>query len=396
VHSVHGFLYEEGLFVHLSFCKEPFSAVLFYYKKLDNIYLEGITLNLKSLGWNQTFEEAFKEYDNQKLVPGRISVEHKGLYDVLTEHGELLGEITGKIRFNAKGRHDYPAVGDWVAVSAVPQEGKAYIHGILPRKSKFSRKAAGLTTEEQIVATNVDTVFLVNALNQDFNLRRLERYLLMAWESGAAPVIVLSKADLCDDIQNYIDEVETIAFGVPTFAVSAENGMGLDGLSSYIKEGETVALLGSSGVGKSTLANKLFGQEVLKTNDIREEDGKGKHTTTHRELLVLENGGILIDTPGMRELQLWEGDNSLSHSFQDIDTFAEQCRFRDCTHNNEPGCGVQTAIENGALDEDRYNSFLKLQRELAYFARKEDQKLALAEKARWKKLAGDRTRVHRK
>ncbi|MFD1359777.1 ribosome small subunit-dependent GTPase A [Fictibacillus halophilus] len=353
-------------------------------------------MNLKSLGWNQTFEEAFKAYENQLLVPGRISVEHKGLYDVLTEHGELLGEITGKIRYNATGRHDYPAVGDWVAVSAVPQEGKAYIHGILPRKSKFSRKAAGLTTEEQIVATNVDTVFLVNALNQDFNLRRLERYLLMAWESGATPVIVLSKADLCEDVQRYMDEVETIAFGVPTFAVSAENGTGLDALSSFIKEGETVALLGSSGVGKSTLANKLFGQEVLKTNDIREEDGKGKHTTTHRELLVLEKGGILIDTPGMRELQLWEGDNSLSQSFQDIEAFAEQCRFRDCTHNNEPGCGVQSAIETGELDEERYNSFLKLQRELAYFARKEDQKLALAERARWKKIAGDRTRVHRK
>ncbi|MBY6038099.1 ribosome small subunit-dependent GTPase A [Fictibacillus nanhaiensis] len=353
-------------------------------------------MNLKSLGWNETFEEAFNEYKGQKLVPGRISVEHKGLYDVLTEEGELLGEITGKIRYNAKGRHDYPAVGDWVAVQAVPQEGKAYIHGVLPRKSKFSRKAAGATTEEQIVATNVDTVFLVNALNQDFNLRRLERYLLMAWESGATPVIVLSKADLCENVQSFIDEVETIAFGVPTFAVSVESGTGLDKLLSFIKEGETVALLGSSGVGKSTLANYLFGQEVLKTKDIREDDGKGKHTTTHRELLVLENGGILIDTPGMRELQLWEGDSSINQSFQDIEAFAEQCRFRDCTHQNEPGCQVQAAIENGDLKEDRYASYVKLQRELAFFARKEDQKLALAEKARWKKLAGDRTRVHRK
>jgi ribosome biogenesis GTPase len=353
-------------------------------------------LNLKSLGYNQTFEESFKVYENQELVPGRISIEHKGLYRVLTESGELLGEITGKIRFNATGRHDYPAVGDWVAVQAIPQEGKAYIHGILPRKSKFSRKAAGVTTDEQIVATNVDTVFLVNALNQDFNLRRLERYLLMAWESGATPVIVLSKSDLCEDVQSIISEVESIAFGVPIFAVSAEKGTGLESLSDFIKEGETVALLGSSGVGKSTLANKLFGSDVLKTNDIREEDGKGKHTTTHRELLVLENGGILIDTPGMRELQLWEGDNSLSQSFQDVESLAEQCRFRDCTHNNEPGCAVQTAIEKGDLDEERYNSYLKLQREMAYFARKEDQKLALAERAKWKKIAGDRTRVHRK
>lgn len=353
-------------------------------------------MNLKSLGWNQTFEESFKAYESHHFIPGRISIEHKGLYTVLTEHGEMLGEITGKVRFNATGRHDFPAVGDWVAVQANPQEGKAYVHGILPRKSKFSRKAAGLTTDEQIVATNVDTVFLVNALNQDFNLRRLERYLLMAWESGATPVIVLSKADLCEDIQKYIDEVETIAYGVPTFAVSAETGTGLDGLSSYITEGETVALLGSSGVGKSTLANKLFGSEVLKTNGIREEDGKGKHTTTHRELLVLESGGILIDTPGMRELQLWEGENSLSQSFQDVEGFAEQCRFRDCTHQNEPGCRVQEAIENGELSEERYTSFVKLQRELAYFARKEDQKLALAERAKWKKIAGDRTRVHRK
>ncbi|MGA4721605.1 ribosome small subunit-dependent GTPase A [Fictibacillus nanhaiensis] len=353
-------------------------------------------MNLKSLGWNQTFEESFKTYENQDLVPGRISVEHKGLYSVLTEHGELLGEITGKIRFHATGRHDFPAVGDWVAVQAIPQEGKAYVHGILPRKSKFSRKAAGLTTDEQIVATNVDTVFLVNALNQDFNLRRLERYLLMAWESGATPVIVLSKADLCDDVQKFLDEVETIAFGVPTFAVSAETGIGLDDLAAYISEGETVALLGSSGVGKSTLANKLFGSEVLKTNVIREEDGKGKHTTTHRELLVLDRGGILIDTPGMRELQLWEGDNSLGQSFQDVEGYAELCRFRDCTHQNEPGCQVQEAIETGELKANRYNSYVKLQRELAYFARKEDQKLANAERAKWKKIAGDRTRVHRK
>jgi ribosome biogenesis GTPase / thiamine phosphate phosphatase len=353
-------------------------------------------LNLKKLGWNQAFEESFTEYEQQSLIPGRISVEHKGLYRVLTEHGELIGEVTGKIRFNAAGRQDFPAVGDWVAVQAVPQEGKAYIHGILPRKSKFSRKAAGLTTEEQIVATNVDTVFLVNALNQDFNLRRLERYLLMAWESGAAPVIILSKADLCEDVQSVVNEVELVAFGVPIIAVSSETETGLDALAAFIKEGETVALLGSSGVGKSTLVNKLFGQDVLKTNDIRAEDGKGKHTTTHRELLVLETGGILIDTPGMRELQLWEGDSSLSQSFQDVESLAEECRFRDCTHKKEPGCAVQAAIDSGELDVSRYNSYVKLQREMAFFARKEDQRLALAEKNRWKKLAGDRTRVNRK
>ncbi|MFC0190280.1 ribosome small subunit-dependent GTPase A [Fictibacillus aquaticus] len=353
-------------------------------------------MKLQKLGFNDSLQEAFQIYKEQGLVPGRISLEHKRIYRVLTEHGELLGEVTGKMRHEAEGRGDFPAVGDWVAVQARPEEQKATIHAILPRFSKFSRKAAGLITEEQIVATNVNTVFLVNALNHDFNIRRLERYLLMAYESGANPVVILSKADLCNDVDEKIRLTESVAFGVPIHAVSVETGAGLDELQPYLGEGQTVALLGSSGVGKSTLANYLYGSEVLKTNAVREEDSRGRHTTTHRELLVMESGGVLIDTPGMRELQLWEADEGVGQSFQDIESIAEQCRFNDCTHNNEPGCAVKEGLEDGTLDASRYQSYVKLQRELAFLARKEDQRLANAERAKWKKIAGDRTRVHRK
>lgn len=353
-------------------------------------------MNLKQLGWDLFFEEGFSSFDKNMYSVGRVALEHKRMYRLFTEHGELLAEVTGKLRHQASERQDYPAVGDWVVITARPEEGKASIHAILPRKSKFSRKAAGVTTEEQIVAANVDTILLVNALNTDFNLRRIERYLLLAWESGANPVIVLSKADLCDDVEQRMSEVDEIAMGVPIHAISAEQGEGLDQLAPYLGEGKTVALLGSSGVGKSTITNALFGGEKQEVKTIREGDDKGRHTTTHRELVLLKDGGLVIDTPGMRELQLWEADEGLGHSFADIEGLAETCRFRDCQHTNEPGCAVQFAISEGTLDQDRYNSYLKLQKELAFLARKEDQRAALAEKNKWKKIAGDRTRVNRK
>ncbi|WP_026679090.1 ribosome small subunit-dependent GTPase A [Fictibacillus gelatini] len=353
-------------------------------------------MNLQTIGWTSFFEEAFTPFHEEGLSAGRVALEHKRMYRVFTEQGELLAEVSGKLRHLAESREDYPAVGDWVVISARPHEKKATIHAILPRQSKFSRKVSGQTTEEQIVATNINTVFLVNALNADFNVRRIERYLLMAWESGANPVIILSKSDLCDDVPEKIREVESIAFGVPIHAISAEQGLGLEQLEPYVKPGKTVALLGSSGVGKSTLINTLLGEPRQEVKDVREEDDKGRHTTTHRELIVLEQGGLLIDTPGMRELQLWEADGSFSHSFSDVEELIEECRFRDCTHNNEPGCAVRKAIASGILDESRYNSYVKLQRELAFLARKEDKKAALAERSKWKKIAGDRTRFHRK
>ncbi|MEW4284314.1 ribosome small subunit-dependent GTPase A [Priestia koreensis] len=353
-------------------------------------------MNLTQLGWNESFNQDFLSYQKEGYTVGRVALEHKRIYRVLTEHGELLSEITGKMRHDAIEREDFPAVGDWVVISPRVTEQKASIHAVLKRKSKFSRKRAGNTTEEQIVAANVDTIFIVNALNTDFNLRRIERYLLLAWESGANPVIILSKADLCGDVMSKIEEVESIAMGVPIHAISAESGTGLDELATYLQEGNTVALLGSSGVGKSTLTNALYGEYKQEVNTIREDDDKGRHTTTHRELVLLPSGGLLIDTPGMRELQLWEADEGLSHSFSDIEELTTQCRFRDCKHKGEPGCAIKQHLDDGSLDASRYQSYMKLQKELAFLARKENQRAALAEKAKWKKLAGDRTKFNRK
>ncbi|MEH7225715.1 ribosome small subunit-dependent GTPase A [Bacillus sp. JJ1566] len=344
-------------------------------------------MNLQILGWNSDFEETFQEYKEQGFEVARVVLEHKRVYRVLSKYGELLAEVSGKLRFHALERQDFPAVGDWVVIRARPEEQKATIHGILPRKSKFSRKAAGSTTEEQIVAANVDTVFLVNALNADFNVRRIERYVLTAWESGANPVIILSKADLCNDIEEKIQQVETVAFGVPIYAISAEKNIGLEQLAPYIIEGKTIALLGSSGVGKSTITNALLGRQKQEVQTIREDDDRGRHTTTHRELIVLDSGGILIDTPGMRELQLWDANEGFHQSFSDIEELFECCRFRDCSHTKEPGCAVQEALLEGTLDEGRYVSYVKLQKELAFLERKSNRRAALAEKAKWKQIS---------
>ncbi|WNQ09710.1 ribosome small subunit-dependent GTPase A [Paenibacillus aurantius] len=343
-------------------------------------------MDLITLGWNEAFAKAFEPYAAKGHQAGRVYLEHKHLYRVYTEQGDVLAEVTGRLRHEAIGRGDFPAVGDWVALTVREGEGRATIHGILPRFSKFSRKTAGQVTEEQIVAANVDTVFLVNALNQDFNLRRIERYLLLAWESGARPVIVLSKADLCAGVEQAAAEVEAIAPGVPVHAVSSLSLEGVLELAAYVTAGRTAALLGSSGAGKSTLINRMFGSEIMATGGIREGDDKGKHTTTHRELVVLPQGGLLIDTPGMRELQLWEGTEGLETSFRDVEELAESCRFHDCSHRKEPGCAVQEALQDGTLDQARFDSYVKLQKELAYQLRKEDKALQLAEKDKWKKI----------
>ncbi|BAZ48689.1 hypothetical protein NIES4103_12980 [Nostoc sp. NIES-4103] len=343
-------------------------------------------MNLNGLGWSDFFAHSFEPYRQQGFSVGRVAIGYRNTYTLYSEQGELSAEITGKLRHRATQPQEFPAVGDWVVIRVRESEGRATIHEILPRKSKFSRKTVGSKTEEQIVAANVDTIFLVSGLDGDFNPRRIERYLILAWESGANPVIVLNKADLCNSLEECLAQVEAVAIGVPIVVLSATNGQGLDALQPYLKPGQTVALLGSSGVGKSTITNQLKGKAVQAVQAVRQGDDRGRHTTTQRELILLPTGGLIMDTPGMREIQIWSGDDGLQETFADIETLIQKCRFRNCQHNHEPGCAVQQALAEGKLDYSRFLSYQKLQKELNYLVRKQDQRSQIAEKERWKKI----------
>lgn len=340
---------------------------------------------LYKLGLNQALLKEF-ETNYKGLYLGRVTVEHKGSYRVATDEAEILARVSGKFMFQALDRTDYPAVGDWVGLDReTDEQGEAVIHGILQRKSKFSRKMAGNKPEEQIVAANIDTVFICMALNKDFNLRRLERYLSQAWDSGAAPVVLLTKADLCDELDRIVGEASETAVGVDLITVSSVSGYGMDALKALIVPGRTYAFIGSSGVGKSTVVNCLTGENRLETQMVRLDDDKGRHTTTHRELIVLPSGGILIDTPGMRELQLLDVSDSIDGSFSDIAEIACRCKFTDCTHQDEPGCAVKAAIEAGLLSEQRFESYLKLKKEAAFIERKMNRSAALEYKEMMKR-----------
>jgi ribosome biogenesis GTPase / thiamine phosphate phosphatase len=340
-----------------------------------------MTDRLVELGWRPVFAEAFAPYAD-RCLPARIALEHQHIYRVYTTGGEMLARVRGRLRHQAERREAFPAVGDWVALTPGGATEEAAIEALLPRTSRFSRKVAGELTEEQVVAANIDTVFLVTGLDHDFNLRRIERYLTTAWDGGARPVILLNKADLATDLGAIVAEVETIACGAPVHAISSRTHIGLDALPRYLGVGQTGAFLGSSGVGKSTLINALLGVERQRTREVRESDSHGRHTTTNRELLVLPGGGLLVDTPGMREVQLWEG--SLADAFSDVDALGEQCHFRDCRHEEEPRCAVRAAVADGRLDAARLDSFRKLQRELAALVRRQDQLAQIAEKRKWK------------
>ncbi|MES2695647.1 MAG: ribosome small subunit-dependent GTPase A [Verrucomicrobiota bacterium] len=348
-------------------------------------------MSLASLGWSDALAASFHSHAAAGLTPARVALQHKHAYEVLLDSaaGALTATCTGKLLHTAGPRSALPAVGDWVALRVRPQEAHADIHAVLPRRTTFSRRAPGESGDEQIVATNIDTVFLVTALDQNYNLRRIERYLAVAWESGAQPVVLLNKADLHPDAAAARAEVEAIAATAPVVAVSAlhDASSTLTALAPWLIPGHTLALLGSSGVGKSTLINALLGTERQLTGGISDAVGKGRHTTTHRELIVAPAGWIVVDTPGMRELQLWDTpDTALDATFSDVAALAAHCRFSDCAHRGEPGCAIQAALDAGTLDFDRWQSFQKLQREQAYAARKSDPRLARARQAEWKKI----------
>lgn len=342
--------------------------------------------DLTALGWNSFFAAHFEPYRTENLYSGRVYLELKGIYRLYTEFGELQGDVAGRLRY--QGREALPTVGDWVVIQPRLEEGRATIVQVLPRKSKFSRKNIE-RTEEQLVAANVDILFLVTALDGDFNIRRIERYLVLAGESGASPVIVLNKSDLCNDLDEKLAQVATVAQGTPVIAISARANNGLDRLYQFIEPGQTIALMGSSGVGKSSIINRLLGNERQKVNEVREHDDRGKHTTTYRELIMLPGGGMVIDTPGMRELQLWAGERGLQGAFEDIEELAPYCRFRDCRHENEPGCAVKEAIASGTLPQERFDSYVKLQKELALLEAKQQYKPSFIEKRRYKKMMNE-------
>lgn len=346
-------------------------------------------MQLKDLGWDPFFQYQFGQFESRDLTPARIMGVHKNSYTVNSGNGhEFNACLAGRLRYFADGKSGLPAAGDWVVM-----EDKR-IAGILPRKNALSRGSSGnrgkkapAPTEEQVIAANLDTVFIVCGLDRDFNLRRIERYLTLIYNCGISPVVILTKSDLHPKVIDFEFQVEQVAPGVPVHAVSAIFGQAMEPLQHYLGPGQTVTLIGSSGAGKSTLVNRLAGHDVQSTRHVSAKLGKGLHTTTSRALIPLPEGGILVDTPGLREISLWEGDEGIEAVFEDIANLARECRFSDCSHQHEPGCRVQAALDSGELSIGRFESYLKMEEELRYLAQRQTKSSDRIEKERWKKIA---------
>jgi ribosome biogenesis GTPase / thiamine phosphate phosphatase len=347
---------------------------------------EDFPVSISQWGWDAYFQALWNDHEREDVVPARVVGQQRRFWRIASDAGEGWAEAAGKLRLASEEGADWPAVGDWVVVDLHDAGDSALIQDVLPRRSRFVRKAAGKKTEEQVIAANLDTVLLVCALDGDFNLRRLERYLAQCWESGAKPIIVLNKADACADANEKKVEMERIALGSVVCALSARTGQGLDELEPSLKPGQTLAMLGSSGVGKSTLANRLLGDARQEVREVRESDSRGRHTTTSRELLLLPGGALLMDTPGLRELQLWDAEDGLTHTFAEIDELAERCGFSNCRHEGEPGCAVRAALDAGTLDPARLENRRKLLREQEFLRRKMDPKARQEQNEQWKRI----------
>ena len=343
-------------------------------------------MKLETFGWNDFFDARFAQYSHQGLLPGRVTIQHKDRYVLFTEQGEVSGKVSGKFRFEISGLHDFPAVGDWVAYEIDSADQSTVIRHVLERRTRFSRKVAGDRPDEQVLAANIDIVFLVMGLDANYNLRRLERHLTVASESGARTVIILNKSDLCSHLEECTREVLSIAHGIDVVVMSALHKENVIPLLSLLMPGTTGVLLGSSGVGKSTITNLLLNKEQVKVQKVRITDDHGRHTTAYRELLMLPNGGMIIDTPGLRELQIWSVEEGLPESFEDIEKLTASCRFRDCRHVTEPGCAVLSAVGQGTVKQERYESFQKLQSETRYQTKKDNPSTKRMEKELGKKI----------
>ena len=339
-------------------------------------------MKLDDLGYNDKIEKSRIENNLEDFDIGRVISEHKERYIVKTEKGEFEAEITGNLRFSAKGREDFPAVGDWVALT-IYDSGFSIIHGILPRFSIISRQAVSQFGEVQIIATNIDYAFLIQAVDRDFNINRLERYLTICYSSDVSPIIVLSKTDLIDEqrMNGILNDIKLRIKNVPVIAISNETQNGYEAIKKTIEKGKTYCMLGSSGVGKSTLLNNLSGRTIMRTDTISQSTNKGRHVTSHRELIILENGGILVDNPGMREVGIADTTSGLEITFDKIVSLSQNCKFKDCTHTRETGCSILEAVEKGDIDKNSYENYLKLEREKAHFEltvvekRKKDKEL---------------------
>ena len=350
-------------------------------------------IDLKKMGWNSFFEESFRPFQLEGLAPGRIITVQRNRYIALTETGETKVKVSGKFKFDATEKGSYPVVGDWVAIKKGITEEVGTIKKVLPRRNKFSRKVAGLTTEEQILVANIDMIWIVSGLDNDFNIQRIERYLTLASESRSKQVVILNKSDLCDNPEERREEVSKITQNTPIHILSAKLNQGLETLDQYLEEGKTIAILGPSGVGKSTILNKLLGVDHQEVGEVRETDGHGRHITAYRELFILPKGGMIIDNPGVREMQLWSKGEGLSEIFKDVEEIIQQCKFTNCNHENEPGCAVKEALDTGKLDPRRYAHYLKLKKEVEFLAIKQKQMVRRTEKIKWKGIAKQRKEI---